>query len=277
MGNPLFLARVARQAAATEPDPTPERLNERVWSRGSFLRLYSDRTLRPPEVVLLARYRDELSGRVLELGSGGGRNAGYLLELGAEVRGIDLSEAMVEYCRRRYPRGTFDVGDLRDLAGHGDASYDAVFAGYNLLDVLDDPERRRVLGEIRRILIPDGVLIMSSHNRAYLPRVRPATRLPRARDPLRLAADLVRMPRRIYNSRRVRPLERSEERYALANDEAHDYRLLHYYIDRDEQGRQFAEVGFELVECLDGEGAIVAEGETAADSPELHYVAHATR
>ncbi len=255
----------------------PSRVNEHVWSRGSLVRAYASRVLRPPEVMLLLRYRDELRGRVLELGCGAGRITGYLLAIGADVHGIDLSKAMIEYCRRRYPAGTFEIADLRDLRARGDSSYDVVVAGFNVIDVLDDAERRRVLDEVRRVLRGGGLLIVSSHNRAYVSRVRPPTRIGPARDPVHIAADVVRMPWRVYNSRRLRPLERREEKYAIVNDEAHDYRLLHYYIGRDDQAAQLADLGYTLEECLDLDGRVVVEGETAAESSELHYAARSTK
>ena len=55
--------------------------------------------------------------------------------------GIDISPTMVDYCRRRYPELEFQVGDLADLSGLADASRDVVVAEFNVLGVLDDPER----------------------------------------------------------------------------------------------------------------------------------------
>ena len=252
-------------------------MNDAVWQRRGLVAEYASRTLRPPEVLLIARYRDALAGRVLELGCGAGRVTGYLAELGREVVGVDVSPAMIEYCRRTYPRARFEVRDLRDLAAYGDASFDVVWATFNVLDVLDDAERRRVLRELRRIISPAGLLLMSSHNRAYAPRVPSPLGYLRVRDPLLLARRLVHLPRWIRNHRRLRPLERSENGYALVNDEAHDYSLLLYYVTRDDQERQLAEEGFELLECLDGDGRAVARGDDAAEWPELHYVARPAR
>jgi hypothetical protein len=48
--------------------------------------------------------------------------------------------------------------------------------------------------------------------------------------------------------------------------------LLHYYIGRDDQQRQLAETGFELLECLDVDGGRVDAGEPHPD-PWLHYIA----
>jgi SAM-dependent methyltransferase len=268
------------RSVTTEPrtpvaqDPQA-RLNATRWSRGDFVREYANRTLRPAEVVVLARHHDGLSGRLLELGCGAGRLTGYLAELAASVEAIDVSPRMVDHVRRTYPSVDSRVGDLRDLSGLGDDSYDAVVAPFSVLDVLDDPERRRVLDEVHRILVPGGTFVLSSHNRAFARRLRkPSWVL--ARTPGGVAVKLLRFPRRQRNHRRLVPLERSEPGYAVINDDAHDFQLLHYYIGRDAQAQQLSEHGFALVECLDLEGHRVGAGETGEDSVELHYVARAT-
>lgn len=248
-------------------------MNDELWQRPDLVAVYASRTLRPPEALLLARYRDDLAGRVLELGCGAGRLTGYLAQLGGDAHGVDVSPAMVDYCRRRYPRARFEVRDLRDLGAYGDASFDAVWASFNVLDVLDDGDRRAVLQEVRRMLAPQGLLLMSSHNRAHVPFVPPPLRWVRSRDPVRFARRAARLPRALRNHRRLRALQREEDGYALVNDEAHDYSLLLYYVTRDAQERQLAEVGFSLVECLDGDGEPVPPGEDAARWPELHYAA----
>jgi hypothetical protein len=83
----------------------------------------------------------------------------------------------------------------------------------------------------------------------------------------------MRLPRSIANHRRLAPLQRFEEGYAIVNDVAHDHSLLHYYIGRDGQERQLAAHGFRMLECLDLEGRTVEAGETAFGCHELHYAA----
>jgi SAM-dependent methyltransferase len=255
----------------------PETQNARVWSRGNFVRTYKGRELRPPEGMLLLEHRELFAGRVLELGVGAGRVSGYLVDLAEEFHGIDLSPRMIEHCRRRYPRGTFEVRDIRDLGVFGSGSFDLVFAGFNVLDVLDDAERLRVLGEINRILSPKGSLAMSTHNRAAIGRIPPPGRIEVVGDPLRLVYRAGAAAFSVYNHRRLAPFERQEKSYAIVNDPAHEYRLLHYYIDRDEQERQLEREGFELVDCLDEDGHPVAAGEGDSSSSELHYLARRAR
>src|SRR5947209_15902480 len=88
-------------------------INAHAWEGGDHVADYANRKLLPVEVALLIRRRAELAGRTLEIGCGAGRILGYLLEFGGEVHGIDVSPAMVDYCRRHYPRARVRVGDLR--------------------------------------------------------------------------------------------------------------------------------------------------------------------
>jgi SAM-dependent methyltransferase len=247
-------------------------LNADFWASGEHVGFYAHRDLRPVELVLLRRYRGALSGTVLELGCGAGRLTGYLIEIAAKTHGIDISAAMIAHCRAAYPGGVFEIGDLRDLSRVPDQSFDAVLAPYNALDVLGDGERRRVLRDIARLLVGDGLFIMSSHNRAHAARARVRTRLLLG-SPRRPVASLRRLPLRIRNRRRLMLLERDTADYALRNDEAHDFGVLHYYVTPQAQQRQLNAAGFELLECLDLKGRSIARGAQARDCPEVHYVA----
>jgi SAM-dependent methyltransferase len=251
--------------------------NTERWSKSDLVEDYANRRLRPVEAALLDRYRRSLAGRVLELGCGAGRLTGYLSEISPDVHGIDLSPAMVAYCQEAYPRASFAVGDLRDLSGFPAGAYDAVLAPFNVLDVLDDGERRDVLRDVARLMAAEGVLIMSSHNRSYagrlLTRVRLWIRLLLG-SPRRPLRSLRNLPVRFANRRRLSKLQRVEDGYATVNDEAHDFSVLHYYIARDAQEDQLTDLGFTLIECLDLDARDVQRGERASHCSELHYIAH---
>jgi len=257
--------------------------NERLWRAGAYVDVYATRSLAPVEVMILVRYREALSGRVVEVGCGAGRVLGYLVDLGGEVCGIDLSPDMVAYCRRTYPAADVRVGDAAALGDVIPGPFDAIVAANNLVDVFDDGRRRAVLAEFGRLLAPDGVLIFSSHNLADLRRV--TRERPQARSGLQRIGDILlghslrelisaarRLPARIRNRRRLAPLQQTTDDYAIVNDETFDYGLLHYYIGRDAQERQLRAAGLELIECLDPDGGPVPGGRDGA-GPWLHYVA----
>jgi len=249
------------------------RLNNEFWARGECVEFYATAELRALEAILLGRYRDALGGRVLELGCGAGRLTGHLCELAQLVHGVDLSPAMVAYARASYPRATFSVGDLCDLSWLDSGSFDVVAAPFNVLDVLGDAGRCRVLDEIHRILADGGLLIMSAHNWGYTPPRGATARALYIGDPHEPIASVRRLPRRLRNRRRLRPLQWTGDRKAIINDEAHDFSVLHYYISRDAQEEQLRDRGFGLLECRDLDGHLVEAGEAAARCSELHYVA----
>jgi SAM-dependent methyltransferase len=264
------------------PDTEQVRVNAGIWRRGDYVANYAIRRLAPVEVMILVRYREALSRRVLEVGCGGGRILGYLVALGGEVHGIDISPAMVAHCASAYPTAKVRVGDLAALGQSVEGPFDAIVAADNVIDVFDDAQRRGVLADVRALLAPEGLLIFSSHNLSYLdggagsaagsrpPRHLIAKALSR---PIgEVAGYAKRLPRRIRNRRRLAALERHAPDHAIINDEAHDFALLHYYIRRDDQERQLAETGYQLVDCLDTEGGSVGVGEPSS-SPCLHYIA----
>lgn len=258
--------------ASARPPQTQASVNASVWRSGRFVRSYASQELRPVESVILSRYRRELSRRLLELGCGAGRLTAHLARTASQLHAIDLSPQMIEHCRRSLPGVEFSVMDLENLSAFADASFDAVVAPFNVLDVLGDAERGRVLEEIRRVLSASGLLVMSTHNLGARELVKAP--VPRVARTLRsTVASIVRYPVRRRNNRRLASMESEGPDHAVLNDSAHDYSLLHYYISRDAQEAQLASHGFTLLECLAIDGGAVAPGELASDEPELHYVA----
>lgn len=247
--------------------------------------VYANRTLRPAEAVILARY---VAGckRVLELGCGAGRILGYLVQLGGEVHGIDISEVMVERCRAHYPSANVQLGDIAALSATVTGPFDGILAPDNVLGSFDDAARRRVLADIRELLAPRGLLVFSAHNLDVVKSNRQGNhviaqeRRTRAsllaalaqRSSLELLRTLPRIPRRLRNRRRLAPLQYRAADHAVLNDLAHDYALLHYYVTRDGQDRQLAELGFELLEVLDLDGWPVKPGESGRTTS-LYHVA----
>lgn len=251
--------------------------NDRFYI-GAGLQDHASAELRPVEADVFDRFGDELRGRALDVGCGAGRLVGELLTLGLDVCGIDISPTMVQHCRRSYPDAEFVQGDMRKI-GHGavEGSFDVVIASFNVLDAVGDADRRWTLEGIAEVTAPGGLLIMSSHNRGFAPRVHSpiGEMLAKLREGrIRpFAASVIRLPRRLRNHRRLRGGQVSTPGYEILNDAAHDYSLLHLYISRDEQERQLQEHGFELLECLDPAGRCVQHGQLAPAASELHYVA----
>jgi uncharacterized protein YceH (UPF0502 family) len=102
-------------------------------------------------------------GPVIEVGSGPGHVTAYLADAGADAVGIDLSPAMVEEARRRFPDGDYQLGDLRRLMRPTSApGWSAVLAWYSLIH-LGASELPEALGALTRPLVSDGWLVVALH------------------------------------------------------------------------------------------------------------------
>ena len=64
--------------------------------------------------------------RILDLGCGTGHLTGKIADSGAEVVGIDNSEAMIEQARKNFPEIRFEIADGTSF--HFDEPFDAVFS-----------------------------------------------------------------------------------------------------------------------------------------------------
>ncbi|MBC2934366.1 class I SAM-dependent methyltransferase [Nocardioides sp. zg-1228] len=97
--------------------------------------------------------------RVLEIGSGGGRDARLIEELGLRVRRTDVSQGFVDLLRQRgWQADLLDplVDDLTSPEG----PYDAVWANASLLHVAR-ADLPTVLGRLAEVTRPGGLLRIS--------------------------------------------------------------------------------------------------------------------
>ncbi len=254
------------------PRLTASTHNAATWSHARFVRHYGQTDLRPVEAAMLERHGAAFAGRVLELGCGTGRVTGHLTQRARHVDALDLSAGMLAEARRRHPSAGFHQQDMTDLSGFADGNFDAVVASCNVLDALDDADRRTVLREVHRVMTDNGILVFSSHNRAHIELLDGPWRVPTHRL-LAFANGLTKLPRRLRNRRRLRPLEVHADDYDIVNDSAHDWMLLQYYIAPADQRRQLGEAGFELLECRTLDDDAVDEDNPAPEPIELHYAA----
>lgn len=96
---------------------------------------------------------------VFDAACGPGLYAADLVARGAKVTGCDVSPRMVELARERASRAEFRCHDLADpLEWVGDGCMDLVLMAL-AIEYIDD--RVALLRELRRVLRPDGALVLS--------------------------------------------------------------------------------------------------------------------
>lgn len=100
-------------------------------------------------------------GPVLDVGCGPGHVSAHLAARGVDVRGVDLSPAMVEHARRAHPHLRFDVASATalDLAP---ASLGGALGWWSLFH-LPRAVLPAVLADLGRALVPGGALLVATH------------------------------------------------------------------------------------------------------------------
>ncbi|WP_243792382.1 bifunctional 2-polyprenyl-6-hydroxyphenol methylase/3-demethylubiquinol 3-O-methyltransferase UbiG [Saccharopolyspora gloriosae] len=126
----------------------------------------------PDPEHLAARFVLDLLGRhgagnkLLDVGCGSGRDAGFWSRNGYRVTGIDTSPRMIEYARAQCPDGTFLVDDMREFR------LDDVFDAITCLDSAflychTNSELDGFLERCRAQVRPGGLLIAEMRNGAF--------------------------------------------------------------------------------------------------------------
>jgi SAM-dependent methyltransferase len=126
-------------------------------------RIYDELRHKPLDRELLDRFADRVRdvGPVCDLGCGPGHIARYLHERAVQVCGVDLSSAMVERARQLNPAIEFRQGDMLALTAE-DSTWAGITAFYAIVN-LPRAVVVRALAEMRRVLRPGGLLLLSFH------------------------------------------------------------------------------------------------------------------
>ena len=134
--------------------------------------LVEELAVSPFETWLLDRVvAHAASGPVVEVGCGPGHVTAHLTAGGADALGIDLSQAMVDEARRRFPSGRYEVGDLRRLSRPATASAWAAVLGWYSLIHLAASELPDAVRALVRPLAPGGWLVLALHGGAEVPHL----------------------------------------------------------------------------------------------------------
>jgi len=248
-------------------------INAQVYHRPGIERQYRSQALMQAEAIALLRHQPAFAEKdILDIGVGTGRTSLYLAPLARRYLATDYSPVMVRHMHRAMPDIQVLQADMCHMPELADASFDFVLASNCVFDASGHRERLETLREIHRVLRPGGLLMFSTHNRNWVHALR-GPRLRRSRNPVTQALLGLHWMRGVAHHARLRRMQVFTDEYAILNDGAHDFRLMHYNIDPDRQRQQLEAQGFATLEVLDENGRARSPGDHAPDCAWLLYVA----
>src|SRR5205085_8414564 len=110
-------------------------------------------------------------GALLDFGCGCGRVTRRWATLATtEVHGSDRSAEAIEWCRQNLRFAKFTTNDLEPPAVYPDARFDLIYA-LSVFTHLPEQLQRGWIGELKRILRPRGLLLLTVHGERYRERL----------------------------------------------------------------------------------------------------------
>jgi 2-polyprenyl-3-methyl-5-hydroxy-6-metoxy-1,4-benzoquinol methylase len=103
-----------------------------------------------------------VNGDVLEVGCGEGRGLELIIPKSKTFTAVDKIEPVIKKLQTKFPQGTFRSMNIPPLGGLADNSYDTVVSFQVIEHIQDDA---LFLSEIRRVLKPGGLALLTTPNR----------------------------------------------------------------------------------------------------------------
>ncbi len=107
---------------------------------------------------------------ILDFGCGCGRVIRRWHDLGVELHGTDVNPRLVEWCSKSLPFARFAVNGLEPPLGYADEAFGLIYA-FSVFTHMPVELEAAWMTELRRILRPGGLLIVSTHGESYLDRL----------------------------------------------------------------------------------------------------------
>jgi SAM-dependent methyltransferase len=107
---------------------------------------------------------------VLDFGCGCGRVTRWWGDFDGRVAGSDVSGPAIDWCRANLPFGRFEQNALAPPLVFEDGSFDLIYA-LSVFTHLTEDLQLAWRDEVRRVLRPGGLLLLTTHGRSYVPRL----------------------------------------------------------------------------------------------------------
>jgi len=137
-----------------------------------YFKVYDILNLIPPYVNLLNRLIEILQPsqreKILDAGVGTGNLAVLLARRGADVYGLDFSPEALKIYKDKDPNAKTFLHDLRSPLPFEDNFFDKIVSN-NVLYNIPREERLNVILELRRVLKPGGIIVLSNIHKDFSP------------------------------------------------------------------------------------------------------------
>lgn len=114
------------------------------------------------DLKFLSQYAEK-GDRILDLGCGNGRLVELFKDKDVEYIGVDSSEKLIEAAKNHYPEAKFQAADALNLP-FPENFFDKVFSVAVLHHIPSKEFRIQFLEEIKRVLKPKGLLVLTVWN-----------------------------------------------------------------------------------------------------------------
>ena len=246
-------------------------INQQAYSAKDVVEKYAHSgQLYKAEVDIFDRYKTKIgSGRVLDIGIGGGRTTAYLAPISQEYVGVDFSQPFVDHCKAKFASKknvTIQYGDARDLNQLKSGDFDFILFSFNGIDYVDMDGRKKVLAEFSRLLKPGGVLCFSFHNTGNIDKLY-SFQLPR--NPLKYLWEWRR-------TQKLKEINGDKETFRnkdwfIIKDGGENFTADTFYIQPLYQQKCLEEIGFKSFEFYHAETGEVLSG-PKLDSSEAPWI-----
>ena len=108
--------------------------------------------------ALIRRYNR--GRRALDFGCGTGRSTRFLRNLGLEVIGADISQAMLDQARALDPSGEYTLIRGNIIGEFAPGSFDVILAAFTFDNIPTDEAKADALTGLRTLLAPDGCVFL---------------------------------------------------------------------------------------------------------------------
>ena len=98
--------------------------------------------------------------RALDFGCGTGRSTRFLRDLGLEVIGVDISQAMLDQARALDPSGEYRLVRDNIVAEFAPSSFDVILAAFTFDNIPTDEAKANALSGLSTLLAPNGSLFL---------------------------------------------------------------------------------------------------------------------